>query len=90
MKKYISSQKRVDLYNIGEGLTLMNILIKNSEGKLDSIDTYIGAERNGFSCAGYTERLSEPGVIFIYLQYVRMISANMGCYKEIFFRNINQ
>lgn len=90
MKKYNASQKRVDLYDIGEGLTLMNVLIKNEEGKLDSIDTYIGAERNGFSCVGHTEKLAEPGVIFSYSQYIRMISANIGGYKEIFFQNISK
>ncbi len=90
MKKYTSSQRRVDLYDIGDGLTLMNVIIKNKEGKLDAVDTYIGAESNGFSCVGHTENLSGPGVIFSYAQYVRMIGDNIGCYKEIFFQNISQ
>ena len=34
MIKYKASQRRVDLYEIGDGLTLMNIIVKNDEGKM--------------------------------------------------------
>lgn len=49
-----------------------------------TIDTYIGADRNGFSCVGYTEGLSEPGVIFSYAIYVRMLEANLPYYLDAF------
>ncbi len=54
MKKYTASQKKVELYDIGMGLSLMNVLTKNEDGKLDRVDTYIGAEGNGFSHVGHT------------------------------------
>lgn len=88
MIKYKASERKVDLYNIGDGLTLMNIILKNQDGKMMSIDTYIGADRNGFSCVGHTEGLDEPGVIFSYARYVRMIEENLPYYLEAFFTNI--
>ena len=33
MKKYKSTERKVDLYDIGNGLTLMNIIWKNQDGK---------------------------------------------------------
>ena len=33
MNKYTSSERKVDLYDIGDGLTLMNIVTKNEAGK---------------------------------------------------------
>ena len=39
MKKY--AQKRIDMYDIGNGLTLMNVINKNENGKLHQITTYI-------------------------------------------------
>ena len=47
-----------------------------------------GADRNGFSCVGHTEGLDEPGVIFSYPGYVRMIEANLSYYLNAFFNNI--
>lgn len=88
MIKYKASERKVDLYNIGDGLTLMNIILKNQDGKMMSIDTYIGADRNGFSCVGHTEGLDESGVIFSYARYVRMIEANLPYYLDAFFTNI--
>lgn len=88
MIKYKTSERKVDLYDIGNGLTLMNVILKNQDGKMMSIDTYIGAERNGFSCVGHTEGLDEPGVIFNYARYVRMIEANLSHYLDAFFTNI--
>ena len=49
MIKYKASQRRVDLYDIGDGLTLMNIIVKNDEGKMQEIHSYIGQEGNSFS-----------------------------------------
>ena len=40
MKK--QSQKRADMYDIGEGLVLMNVITKNENGKMHQITTYIG------------------------------------------------
>lgn len=88
MTKCKASERKVDLYNIGDGLTLMNIILKNQDGKMMSIDTYIRADRNGFSCVGHTEGLDEPGVIFSYARYVRMIEANLPYYLDAFFTNI--
>lgn len=45
MKK--ESKKRIDLYDIGDGLTLMNLIEKNDSGKMHHITTYIGIEGNG-------------------------------------------
>lgn len=50
MKKY--TQKRIDMYDIGDGLTLMNVIDKNEAGKMHQITTYIGIEGNGFVCVG--------------------------------------
>lgn len=88
MIKYKTTERKVDLYDIGDGLTLMNVILKNQDGRMRSIDTYIGAERNGFSCVGHTEGVDEPGVIFSYAGYVRMIEANLSYYLDVFFSNI--
>lgn len=90
MKKYTSGEKKTDLYDIGEGLTLMNILSKNGEGKLERIDTYIGVESDGFAKVGQTEGLSEPGVLFHYSDYVKMISANRDTFVQAFLTNIQR
>ena len=42
MKKL--SQKRIDVYDIGDGLTLMNVINKNENGKMHQITTYIGID----------------------------------------------
>ena len=34
--------KKVDIYDIGDGLELLNVCIKNEEGKLERIDTFVG------------------------------------------------
>lgn len=88
MLKYKAGERKVELYDIGNGLTLMNIIMKNQDGKMSAIDPYIGADRNGFSCVGHTEGLDEPGVIFSYARYIRMIEANIEYYLEAFFTNI--
>ena len=44
MKKYTAAERKVDLYDIGDGLTLMNIVIKNEAGKTKAVYTYIGYE----------------------------------------------
>ena len=89
MTKYKVTERKVDLYDIGDGLTLMNIILKNKDGKMMAIDTYMGTDRNGFSCVGHTEGLDEPGVLFSYASYVRMIQANLPYYIDAFYTNIN-
>ena len=71
MEKTHSKLRRTDYYDFGHGLTLMNVLSKTEDGKLDRIDTYIGAEGNEFVCVGCAKDLSAPGVIFSYGEYVR-------------------
>lgn len=65
------SQKRIDMYDIGDGLTLMNVINKNENGKMHQITTYIGIEGNGFACVGNANDLDAPGTIFSYQPYVR-------------------
>ena len=88
MIKYKAAQRRVDLYDIGDGLTLMNIILKNEEGKIREIHSYIGQEGNGFACVGHTEGLDQPGVIFSYVSYVRMLEANLPTLLDFFYTNI--
>ena len=64
MEKIHSKLRRTDYYDFGHGLTLMNVLFKTEDGKLDRIDTYIGVEGNEFVCVGCAKDLSVPGVIF--------------------------
>ena len=83
--KYKSSERKVDMFDIGDGLTLMNIIEKNQDGQIRSIDTYIGAEREGFHCVGHTEGLDQPGVVFSYSKYVKLIQANLQHYLNVFY-----
>ena len=81
------TQRRVDLYDIGDNLVLMNVLNKNDNGKIHSITIYIGIEGNGFVCVGNANDLDEPGAIFSYQSYVRMQQANLPILKDIFETN---
>lgn len=90
MKKYAAKVKRVDYYDIGNGLKLMNILTKNEDGELDRIDTYIGTEKEGFSHVGVTQNLSQPGTIFSYSSYVLMMEYNLDMYLQIYEGNIRR
>ena len=85
MKK--QSQKRIDTYDIGDGLTLMNVITKNEAGKMHQITTYIGIEGNGFVCVGNANDLDEPGSLFTYQSYVKMQEANLPVLKDIFRSN---
>lgn len=85
MKKI--TQRRVDMYDIGDNLVLMNILNKNDNGKLRSITTYIGIEEKGFVCVGNANDLDEPGVIFSYQSYIKMQQANLPVLLDIFETN---
>ena len=87
MEKIHSKLRRTDYYDFGHGLTLMNVLFKTEDGKLDRIDTYIGVEGNEFVCVGCAKDLSAPGVIFSYGEYVRFQRANKATYLEFFKQN---
>lgn len=85
MKK--KSQIRVDMYDIGDDLTLMNVIHKNDAGKMHQITTYIGIEGNGFVCVGNANDLDAPGAVFSYQSYVKMQEASVPVLKEIFEKN---
>ena len=87
MEKIHSKLRRTDYYDFGHGLTLMNVLSKTEDGKLDRIDTYIGVEGNEFVCVGCAKDLSAPGVIFSYGEYVRFQRANKAIYLDFFKQN---
>ena len=87
MEKIHSKLRRTDYYDFGHGLTLMNVLSKTEDGKLDRIDTYIGVEGNEFVCVGCAKDLSAPGVIFSYGEYVRFQRANQATYLDFFKQN---
>lgn len=85
MKKL--SQKRIDMYDIGDGLTLMNVINKNENGKVHQVTTYIGIEGNGFVCVGNANDLDAPGAIFGYQFYVREQQAMLPVLIDIFETN---
>ena len=85
MKKL--SQKRIDMYDIGDGLTLMNVINKNENGKVHQVTTYIGIEGNGFVCVGNANDLDAPGAIFCYQSYVREQQAMLPVLIDIFETN---
>ena len=58
MIKYKAAQRKVDMYDIGDGLTLMNVILNNEEGQMSEINTYSGQEGYGYSCVGYTGLIS--------------------------------
>lgn len=85
MKK--QTQKRIDIYDIGDNLVLMNVITKNESGKMHQITTYIGIEGNGFVCVGNANDLDAPGTMFSYQSYVRMQQANLPLLRDIFETN---
>ena len=85
MIKYKDSERKIDMYDIGDGLTLMNIIEKNQNGKIMSVDIYIGTDRDRFYCVGHTEGLDQPGVQFDYSKYVKLIHANLQRYINIYY-----
>ena len=87
MEKILSKLRRTDYYDFGHGLTLMNILYKTEEGKLDRIETYLGVEANEFIFVGGMKGLSEPGVIFSYAEYTRFQRASTAAYLDVFKKN---
>ena len=73
------------MYDIGDGLTLMNIIEKNQYGQIKSVDIYIGAEREKFCSVGHVDGLDQPGVQFDYSKYVKLIQANLQRYLSIYY-----
>ena len=85
MNEYKNLERQVDMYDIGDGLTLMNIIEKNQNGQIKSVDIYIGSEREHFYCVGHADGLDQPGVIFSYSKYVKLIQANLQHYLNVFY-----
>ena len=75
------------MYDIGDGLTLMNVISKNEVGKMHQIATYIGIEGNGFVCVGNANELDAPGTIFGYRSYVKEQEAMLPLLIDIFKTN---
>jgi len=85
MKK--DSKKRIDMYDIGDNLTLMNVITKNESGKMHQVTTYIGIEGNGFVCVGNANELDAPGAIFSYASFVREQEMMLPVLIDIFETN---
>lgn len=88
MEKFKPAEKKSDIYDIGDGLILLNIQTKNAEGVLDRVDTYLGMDGIGFCPVGVVENISSPGNIFSYPSFVRMQSGLVEEYKRIFWDNL--
>ena len=88
MEKYKPAEKKSDIYDIGDGLILLNIQTKNAEGVLDRVDTYIGMDGIGFCPVGVVENISSPSYVFSYPSFVRMQSGLVAEYKRIFWENL--
>ena len=88
MEKYKPAEKKSDIYDIGDGLILLNIQTKNAEGVLDRVDTYIGMDGIGFCPVGVVENISSPGYVFSYPSFVRIQSGLEAEYKRIFWENL--
>ena len=83
--QYKNSERKVDMFDIGDGLTLMNIIEINQNGQIKSVDTYIGAEKDRFYCVGHVDGLDQPGAQFNYSKYVKLIQANLQRYINIYY-----
>lgn len=81
------TRKRVDMYDIGDGLILMNVITKNDSGRMHQITTYIGIAGNGFVCVGNANDLDAPGTIFSYQSYVREQEMMLPVLIDIFETN---
>ena len=89
MNKYKSSEKRADLYDIGDGLMLMNIVSKNDAGKIESVYMYIGYDDGTeFLRVGIAEDLASFGSRFNYAAFMRGVSQRLGLYKSVFESNL--
>lgn len=71
------------MYEIGNGLTLMNVINKDESGKIH----HIGIEGNGFVCVGNANDLDATGAIFSYQSYVIEQQAMLPVLIDIFETN---
>jgi hypothetical protein len=69
---------------------MMNIIIKNKEGKTKRVDSYIGIEGEGFSQVAHSANLDQLGVIYSYSSLVQQLKAALPFLIEIFNENINR
>ncbi len=89
MKKYKSSERRVDLYDIGDGMLLMNVVSKNDAGKIESIYMYVGYDDGTeFLRVGIAEDLASFGSRFNYAAFMRGVNQRLGLYKSVFESNL--
>ncbi len=89
MRKYKSSEKKVDIYDIGDGLELINVVTKNDTGDIVRVDTFIGSsKRDEYVSVGRAEGLSGAGVIFSYSQYVKQMRDFLPMYLEMYENNL--
>ena len=88
MRKYKASEKKVDLYDAENGMLLVNIRTMNENGDLDRVDTYLGPEGKQFMHVMESENLAEPGVLFSYSGYVKMMHYYLPALKEAYEKNL--
>ena len=72
----------MDVYDIGDGKTMMHMRIFNEEGKLRHVITYIGHPEIGFVEVACSKNLDAPGVDSSYRNYhnsmMRMLPLLIG------------
>ena len=87
MKKYKANEKKVNIYEIHDGSTVLDLInvLTYKDGILDRVDTFIGKhDRFEYLSVGRTQGLSKPGVVFNYSSYTRSIMDNISLYIEIY------
>ena len=84
MNRISTKERKIDLYDIGNGLELMNIRFFNENGKLVKLETYVGENEKGYVRVGSIADLDEPGVIFTYNWYVKQQAMLIGTYIQIY------
>ena len=84
-----SKTKKADIYDIGDGLELLNICVRNAEGDLDHISTFIGRhDSTEYISVGRTIGLSDPGAVFSYSSFVKTQKKQIELYKQIYADNM--
>ncbi len=84
-----SKTKKADIYDIGDGLELLNICVRNAEGDLDHIATFIGSnDSTEYILVGNEDGLSNPGAVFSYSSFVNMQGKQIELYKQIYADNM--
>ncbi len=68
-----SKAQKVDIYDIGDGLELLNVCVRNADDQLDHIATCIGRyDSTEYISVGNAKGLAEPGAIFSYSSFPRL------------------